>query len=152
MCRIARQSSKLQDEVQLLGRLLRDLRPRGVLDGHATLRRLRSRFDSWRGRLIDAGARRYGGCLQSSFPVGSTPTGVFWKASVVDAARTSGTPDRRTSPSSRCVPNWILNRQRRSVAQLAEHQIITLDVAGSTLVHSNQLAENQPPGAKAPTK
>ncbi len=24
----------------------------------------------------DAGARRYGGCLQSSFPVGSTPTGV----------------------------------------------------------------------------
>ena len=51
VCRIARQSSKLQDEVQLLGGLLRDLRPRGVLDGHATLRRLRSRFDSWRGRL-----------------------------------------------------------------------------------------------------
>src|SRR5262245_34203592 len=42
----ARQFSKLQDEVQLLGGLLRDLRPRGVLDGHATLRRLRSRFDS----------------------------------------------------------------------------------------------------------
>jgi hypothetical protein len=51
VCRIARQSSKLQDEVQLLGGLLRDLRPRGVLDWHATLRRLRSRFDSWRGRL-----------------------------------------------------------------------------------------------------
>jgi hypothetical protein len=75
VCRIARQSSKLQDEVQLLGGLLRDLRPRGVLDWHATLRRLRSRFDSWRGRC-DAGARRYGGCLQSSFRVGSTPTGV----------------------------------------------------------------------------
>lgn len=50
VCRIARQSSKLQDEVQLLGGLLSDLRPRSVLDGHATLRRLRSRFDSWRGR------------------------------------------------------------------------------------------------------
>ena len=33
------------------GGLLKDLRPRGVLDWHATLRRLRSRFDSWRGRL-----------------------------------------------------------------------------------------------------
>src|SRR3954463_755295 len=51
VCRTARQSSKLQDEVQLLGGLLRDLRPRGVLDWHATLRRLRFRFDSWRGRL-----------------------------------------------------------------------------------------------------
>ena len=51
VCRIARQFSTLQDEVRLLGGLLRQLRPRSVLDGHATLRRLRSRFDSWRGRL-----------------------------------------------------------------------------------------------------
>jgi hypothetical protein len=31
---------------------LEKLRPRGVLDWHATLRRLRSRFDSWRGRSL----------------------------------------------------------------------------------------------------
>jgi hypothetical protein len=37
-----------------------------VPDSHATPRRSKTRFDSWRGHLFDAGARRHGGCLQSS--------------------------------------------------------------------------------------
>jgi len=37
--------------------------------GMQRVRRLRSRFDSWRGRSNDAGARGYRGCLQSSFSV-----------------------------------------------------------------------------------
>ncbi len=41
--------------------------PRSVVDSHATLRRSRTRFDSWRGHSsFGAGARRQGGCLQSS--------------------------------------------------------------------------------------
>lgn len=50
----ARQPSKLQDEVRLLGgALVIDIYrcPRSVADSHATLRRSRTRFDSWRGHL-----------------------------------------------------------------------------------------------------
>ena len=119
--RIARQFSKLHDEVQLLGGLLRDLRPRGVLDWHATLRRLRSRFDFWRGRFIDAGARRYGGCLQSSIPVGSTPTGVSFEARL-RCRLTSGTLTQEILLVRR-VPKMACNRATSArLAQLAEHQ------------------------------
>ena len=48
----ARQPSKLQDEVRFLGgALMTRNRPRGVPDSHATLRRSKTRFNSWRGHL-----------------------------------------------------------------------------------------------------
>ena len=44
------------------------LSPRGVPDSHTTLRRSRTRFNSWQGHFInDAEARRHSDCLQSSF-------------------------------------------------------------------------------------
>src|SRR5437868_15203641 len=66
----ARQPSKLQDEVRFLGGALNE-KVLGVWWRHATLRRSKTRFDSWRGQLIcevnDAGARRSGNRLQSGF-------------------------------------------------------------------------------------
>ena len=93
------QPSKLQDEVRFLGGALGE-KVLGVWRMHATLRRSKTRFDSWRGhyghfrfwifdfrlariagerclsanpkskirnrKCHDAGARRPGGCLQSS--------------------------------------------------------------------------------------
>ena len=53
VCRIARQRSKLQDGVRLLGEaLIIRYCPRSVADSHATLRRSRARFNSWRGHLL----------------------------------------------------------------------------------------------------
>ncbi len=60
---------------------------------------------------LDAGARRYGGCLQSSSRVGSTPTGVSSKARL-RYRRTSGGPAQHHSPSClsvRRVPNMACN-------------------------------------------
>ena len=59
----------------------------------------------------DAGARRYGGCLQSSLKWVRLPPASFvsedWRC------RTSGALDRPIRPSSGRVPHWALSRRRR---------------------------------------
>ena len=77
VCWIARQSSELQDGVQLLGGLLKTITSSGCagLACNPAKVEVQVRFLA-RTLNDDAGARRYGGCVQSSFPVGSTPTGV----------------------------------------------------------------------------
>ena len=49
VCRIARQTSILQDGVRFLGRLLNYNTSSECAGTHATLRRSQTRFDSWRG-------------------------------------------------------------------------------------------------------
>jgi hypothetical protein len=131
-------------------RAAKTTRPRGVLDGHATLRRLRSRFDSWRGRC-DAGARRYGGCLQSSFPVGSTPTGVFFKHAWLTRLGPAAHPIGAHRRYRGVFLHWVLNRQRRSVAHRESTRFslwtsrIRLPSTATSWLKTNHRARKRPP-------
>ena len=135
---IARQSSKLSDEVRFLDRaLLENIRPWSVTDLHATLRRSKTRFDSWQGHWFDVTLEPDGtatGC--NPVQVGSTPTGVLCEAFLKqDAAPPSGARRPVLARGGwRCAfrGRVLACDGVTKVSSMVEHQTLNLAVMGST--------------------